>query len=236
LFALSLPCARARLAAAEDDASPERPNILFAFADDWGRYASVYGALEPGGPNDVVKTPNFDRVAREGVLFRNAFVNAPSCTPCRSSLLSGQHFWRTGRGAILHAAIWDDSIPTYPLILREHGYHIGQTYKVWSPGAPVDAPYGGNATGYERRGGRMNRFSQVVSRADDAEKTKAEILDEVRGNFRDFLADRKGRPFAYWFGPTNTHRTWVKGSGARLWGIDPESLRGKLPPFLPDVE
>ncbi|MBM3458678.1 MAG: sulfatase, partial [Armatimonadetes bacterium] len=37
------------------------------------------------------------------------------------------------------------------------------------------------------------------------------------------------------FGPTLVHRTWVKGSGKALWGLEPDSLRGKLPPFLPDV-
>ncbi|MCA9170358.1 MAG: sulfatase-like hydrolase/transferase, partial [Planctomycetales bacterium] len=44
-----------------------------------------------------------------------------------------------------------------------------------------------------------------------------------------------GQPFCYWFGPTNTHRKWIQGSGQRLWGINPDSLQGKLPPFLPDV-
>src|ERR1041384_6086662 len=79
-----------------------QPNILFCFADDWGRYASVYAALEKQPSlNHVVKTPNVDRVAREGVLFRRAFVNAPSCTPCRSSLLSGRDFFNPGRGGIL---------------------------------------------------------------------------------------------------------------------------------------
>ena len=86
-------------------AAADRPNILFAFADDWGRYAGAYARLEPGGPADLAVTPHFDELAREGVLFRNAFVNAPSCTPCRSSLLSGQFFWRTGRGAILLSLI-----------------------------------------------------------------------------------------------------------------------------------
>ena len=42
-------------------------------------------------------------------------------------------------------------------------------------------------------------------------------------------------PFCYWFGPTNVHRKWIKGSGKDLWGIDPDSLRGKMPAFLPDV-
>ena len=116
----------------------ERPNILFAFADDWGRHASAYAKIDgPGSENDAIQTPNFDALARSGVLFRNAFVNAPSCTPCRSSLLSGQHFWRTGRGAILQGAVWDETIPTWPLLLRESGYHVGFTFKVWSPGTPA---------------------------------------------------------------------------------------------------
>ena len=70
--------------AAPATATPTRPNILFVFADDWGRYASCYKGLD-GRPtlNDVIKTPNVDRVAREGVLFRNAFVNAPSCETTR---------------------------------------------------------------------------------------------------------------------------------------------------------
>lgn len=217
-------------------AEADRPNIVFAFADDWGRYASAYARLNPGGPSDLVATPHFDRVAREGVLFTNAYVNAPSCTPCRSSLLSGQYFWRTGRGAILQGAIWDPEIPTYPLILQQRGYHIGHTYKVWSPGSPADAPHGGRATGYNQAGRRFNSFSQTVSRSNDIEAAKQELLDEVRGNFRLFLKARgESQPFCYWFGPTNCHRKWTKGSGKTLWGLDPDGLKGKLPKFLPDV-
>src|SRR5438132_14058764 len=95
-------------------AAEKRWNILFIFADDWGRYASCYKGLD-GRPtlNDVVKTPNVDRVAREGVLFRNAFVNAPSCTPCRSSLLSGRYFFNCNRWAILNGAVWDRQITTF---------------------------------------------------------------------------------------------------------------------------
>ena len=83
-----------------------RPNILFAFADDWGRYASAYQGLEgERSLNALLDTPHFDRVAREGALFANAYVPAPSCTPCRSSLLSGSYFWQTGLGAILAGAV-----------------------------------------------------------------------------------------------------------------------------------
>jgi arylsulfatase A-like enzyme len=222
-------------------AEAKRPNILFAFADDWGRYASVYAKIDgPGSINDVVRTPNFDRLASRGVLFRNAFVNAPSCTPCRSSLLSGQYFWRTGRGAILRGAVWDPMIPSFPLLLRDSGYHIGKSYKVWSPGTPADAPYGGQRYAYQRAGGRFNQFSQTVTKevanGKSVDEAKRELYDAVRSNFAAFLAKREAdRPFCYWFGPTNVHRKWIKGSGKALWGFEPDALQGKLPPFLPDV-
>ena len=222
-------------------AAEKRPNILFAFADDWGRFASAYAKLDgPGGINDVLRTPNFDRIAREGVLFRSAFVSAPSCTPCRSALLSGQHFWRTGRASILRGAVWDYSNPSYALMLAESGYHIGETYKVWGPGTPSDAPYGAGKHAYEKAGGRFNQFSQnvtsMVAQGRPLEAAKNALYDEVRGNFDAFLAARKpGQPFCYWFGPTEVHRKWIKGSGKKLWGIDPDSLKGKMPPFLPDV-
>jgi len=221
--------------------APERPNILFFFADDWGRFARIYA--EHGnlaGTNGLLRTPNLDRLAKEGVLFRNAHVNAPSCTPCRSSLLSGQHFWRTGRGAILQGAVWDESIPTYPLLLRDAGYHLGKSYKVWSPGSPADAPYGGQQHAFEKSGRAFNNFSEnatdLVAKGATVEAARAKLLEEVRGNFKAMLAAKAaGQPFAYWFGPTTTHRTWVRGSGQKLWGLDPDTLKGKLPAFLPDV-
>ena len=222
-------------------AQPKRPNIVFAFADDWGRHASAYAKIDgAGGMNDVIHTPNFDRIAREGVLFRRAFVSAPSCTPCRSALLSGQHFWRTGRGAILRGAVWDGSNPSYPLLLEAAGYHSGKTYKYWGPGTPVVSPFGGQEHSYEKAGARVNQFSQnvmsMVKKGKPLEAAKKELYDEVAENFSLFLADRKtDQPFCYWFGPTQVHRKWVKGSGKALWGIDPDKLKGKMPPFLPDV-
>jgi len=218
----------------------ERPNILMIFADDWGRHASAYAQLEPGGINDLVKTPNFDRVAKRGVLFRNAFVNAPSCTPCRSSFMSGQYFWRTGRGAILRGAVWDSAIPSWPLLLNDAGYELGKTYKVWSPGTPADAPYGGKKYAYDKGAGQVSSFSETVTAAvmngTPLEEAKTAVLAHVRDNFRDFLTKRDAdKPFAYWFGTTNTHRKWQRGSGKALWGLDPDQLKGKLPKFLPDV-
>ena len=194
-------------------AESSQPNIVFAFADDWGRYAGAYAEIDGAGTiNDVADTPNFDRVAKEGVLFRHAFVNAPSCTPCRSALLSGQYFFRTGRAAILQGAIWDSNIPTYPLLLRDNGYHIGHTYKVWSPGTPPNAGYGGADYAFNGKGRRFNGFSQNARKMmekQDASRDDAVggLMQEVVANFDDFIAKREqGKPFCYWFGPTNVHR------------------------------
>ena len=218
-----------------------RWNILFVFADDWGRYAGCYKGLD-GRPtiNDVITTPNVDRVAREGVVFKNAFVNAPSCTPCRSSLLTGRYFFNCNRAAILNGAVWDDAIPSYPLMLRDSGYSIGKSYKVWSPGSPADAPFGGQRYAYEKAGRAPNNFSEEITsrlgKGMTVDAARAEILTQVRGNFDAFLAAREqGKPWHYFFGTTTTHRTWIKGSGKKLWGIEPDSLKGKMPAFLPDV-
>jgi N-sulfoglucosamine sulfohydrolase len=219
------------------DTVKEKPNIFFFFADDWGQYASTYHSFSP---NKSIQTPVFDKFAKEGVKFNNAYVNAPSCTPCRSSLLSGQYFYRTGLGAILNGAVWDSTIPSYPLILKEAGYDIGFTYKCWSPGTPINAPYGGKENAYMSAGVRFNNFSQnvtkMVEEGKSIDEAKEELYQEGLNNFRSFLQTRKeGNPFCYWFGPTNTHRKWTKGSGKELWGLNPDKLEGRMPAFLPDV-
>ena len=218
-----------------------RPNILFAFADDWGRYARAYAEHEgTNSLNELIETPNFDRIAREGALFTNALVPAPSCTPCRSSILAGQYFWQTGLGAILQGAVWDETIPTFPLELEaKGGYFVGYQYKVWSPGRTLNAPIGATRTRFEPAGRNFNQFSHwVTANAEDlrVDGAKEALYDETRQNFRAFLDARPAdAPFCYWWGPTNTHRTWERGSGKALWGIEPDELQGRLPAFLPDV-
>ena len=183
-----------------------QPNIVFAFADDWGRYASAYAKHQPsGGLNELIQTPHFDRVAAEGALFLNALVPAPSCTPCRSSILAGQYFWQTGLGAILMGAHWDESIPTFPLALEAHAnYFIGHTYKVWSPGMTMNAPMGAKRTAYNPAGYNFNQFSHWVTRnagdfgEGDAgiKQAKQSLYEETRANVRAFLDDvPTGQPF-----------------------------------------
>ena len=114
-----------------DHHAGKRPNILFAIADDWGwPHAGAYG-------DPVVKTPAFDRIAREGVLFEKAFISSPSCTPSRNALLTGQFHWRLGPGGNLWSTL-HPSTPTYPLLLQESGYHVGSWRKSWGPGKMTD--------------------------------------------------------------------------------------------------
>ncbi len=94
-FALMVLSAFVLLSAGYPVAADDRPNILFCLADDWGwPHAGAYG-------DPVVKTPAFDRLAREGLLFHQAYISSPSCTPSRNSIITGQQFYRLGPGANL---------------------------------------------------------------------------------------------------------------------------------------
>ena len=102
-----------------------RPNIVFCMADDWSwPHAGILG-------DPVVKTPHFDRIAREGVLFDNAFVSTPSCTPSRLSILTGQHHWRLQEGDSLGGSLREE-FDVYTEMLQKAGYRIARFGKgVW---------------------------------------------------------------------------------------------------------
>lgn len=216
----------------------KRPNILLMFADDLGRYASAYADPKNPSPNDIIRTPVFDRIAREGALFQHAFVSVPSCTPSRAALMTGRHFFRNGSHSQLHHP-WQKGVPDpfaqvvgMPVTLQQNGYHIGHSLKLHIH----DRIIGGKENLYNSAGQKINEYSEVLTKADDKEAAKKQIFDEVRGNFRKFLDRRdQGQPFYYSFNPTNTHRLWVRGSGKALWGLNPDDLKGKMPPVLPDV-
>ena len=104
-----------------------RPNVVFAIADDWGwPHASAYG-------DEGVKTPTFDRLARDGVLVENAYISSPSCTPSRGAIITGQQFWRLGPAGNLWS-VWPSTEPEYPKLLAAEGYFVGSYRKGWGPG------------------------------------------------------------------------------------------------------
>jgi arylsulfatase A-like enzyme len=108
-------------------AEPSRPNILLILADNW-RWPTA-GVL--GDP--MARTPAFDRIAREGVLFTHAFNPVPSCSPTRACLLTGRYAHELGERASLQSGFPPDT-PVVTQFLRESGYEIGFSGKPWGPG------------------------------------------------------------------------------------------------------
>jgi N-sulfoglucosamine sulfohydrolase len=105
----------------------KRPNILFAISDDQSiPHAGAYGYA-------AAKTPNFDRIASEGILFNNAFTAAPGCSPSRASVLTGRHIWQI-EDAGTHASEFPTKYICYTDLLDSAGYHVGYTAKGWGPG------------------------------------------------------------------------------------------------------
>ncbi len=118
--------------AAASEIESARPNIVFAIADDWGwPHAGAYG-------DQVVKTPTFDRLAREGALFHHAYVSSPSCTPSRGAILTGQWHWRLETAGNLWS-VFPDKFATYPELLEKAGYEVGVSGKGWGPGRTATA-------------------------------------------------------------------------------------------------
>ena len=174
--AAALPMGRALAAAGE---GAERPNILLAISDDQSWCHTSFA----GDP--VVKTPVFDRVAREGVYFPNAFCSSPSCTPSRGAVLTGQDFWRLEAGASLYGTL-PAKFPVYPDLLEAAGYAVGYTRKGWGPGKVEAGGRKRNAAGP-----RFASFAQFLKRAP------------------------RDKPFCFWFGSTDPHRGYVQGSGLK---------------------
>ncbi len=96
----------------------QKPNVLFVAVDDMNDWIGVLG-------NPDVKTPNIDRLAKNGVLFANAHCNAPVCNPSRVSLLTGKHPFNTG--IYENHTKMRDKVPdvvTLPQYFRQHGYKV----------------------------------------------------------------------------------------------------------------
>jgi len=198
---------------AAEAGAPKRPNILIAIADDWSHgHAGVYGCR-------WIKTPAFDRVAREGVLFANAFTNNPKCSPCRASLLTGRNTWQLDE-ACNHFGIFPARWPVYPDLLERAGYHVGFTGKGWGPGDFRAGGFARNPAGKEYNTRKAKPPHLGVSGIDYA------------SNFADFLAARKpGEPFCFWFGGQEPHRDYEEGVGRRS-GKNPRDVT--LPAYFPD--
>ncbi|KAA3606681.1 MAG: heparan N-sulfatase [Planctomycetota bacterium] len=156
---------------------PAPVNVLFCIADDWGwPHAGVYGET-------AVRTPVFDRIARQGVLFEHAYAAAPSCTPSRNAIFTGRWHWRLRQGANLWSSL-DAEIPTWTERLQQAGWFVGKTGKAWGPGKLADGGRKGDPAG--PRYPNLDAFLE---------------------------AKPKGQPFCFWLGTSDPHRPFRKGAG-----------------------
>lgn len=213
VFTFALLFAVHSVAVAQESA--KKPNVLFCIADDWSApHASAYGCR-------FVKTPGFDRIAKEGVLFRHGFVTSPGCSPSRASILTGKQPWQL-REAGTHGSSFPADLVVYPDLLRRAGYFVGLIGKGWGPGNFTTTEWKNNPAGPIHGNKKLTPPHAGISGTDYA------------GSFKMFLAKReKGQPFCFWYGGHEPHRTYTPGSGIkegkRLEDVD-------VPPFLPDTK
>ncbi|HVE41701.1 MAG TPA: sulfatase [Planctomycetota bacterium] len=193
------------------------PNILFCVADDWGwPHAGAYGC-------SWVKTPAFDRVAREGLLFTRAYTPNAKCAPSRASLLTGRNSWQLEEAAN-HVCYFPSKFRTYPEALARHGYFVGMTGKGWGPGNPGLAD------------GKPRELAGPPFQARTLKPPTSGISNrDYAANFRDFLDARPaGRRWCFWYGGHEPHRGYEFGSGVSKGGKKTSDL-DRVPGFWPDT-
>ncbi len=190
------------------------PNFLIAISDDQSYpHASAYGC-------SGVETPAFDRVAKAGVLFTRAFTPAPGCSPMRAAFLTGRHIWQIEHAGT-HASSFPSKYQTFQDRLEERGYFVGFTGKGWSPG------------NWKISGRQRNPAGPAFQQRKQKSPPGIRSTDYA-GNFAAFLSQCPAdRPFSFWFGASEPHRSYHKGIGQQNGMKLADAV---VPPFLPDTE
>lgn len=204
------------LGLAPEAAAASRPNILFAIADDASWW--TMGAYGCGW----VRTPGFDRVAREGLLFTRAYTPNAKCAPSRACILTGRNSWQL-EAACNHVCFFPLRFKTYAEALAEHGYFVGKTAKGWAPGIARDA---------------HGRPRHLAGRPFDRRKLRPPARGitstDYAANLSDFLdAVPSGKPWCFWYGSREPHRGYEYGSGVAKGGKRLEDIQ-RVPGIWPD--
>ncbi len=213
LFCLGL----ATIGYGESAKKTTKPNILFCIMDDASPHMGAYGCK-------WVKTPAFDRLAKEGVLFTNAYTPNAKCAPSRASVLTGRNSWQLEEAAN-HVNNFPAKFKSFPEALRENGYATALTGKGWGPGNP------GTKDGKPRRliGDEFNNIKMKPW-------AKGMSSDDYTANFNAFLDSHKeGQPWFFWFGAREPHRGYEYQSGTK-YGKKKLSDIDSVPAFWPDNE
>ncbi|NQT01949.1 MAG: sulfatase [Planctomycetes bacterium] len=177
------------------DAFTNKPNIIFILTDDQ-RYDAMSCAGHPW-----LKTPNMDRLAKEGVLFRNAFVTTSLCSPSRGSFLTGCYahthevFRNTGKGP-------NPSYPTFPRLLQKAGYETAFIGK-WHM-SRQDSPRPGfeHWVSFSGQGGYDNNKLNVEGQT---VRSETYVTDELTNYAVRFLKKQHDRPFMLYLSHKAVH-------------------------------
>ena len=184
------------------------PNVVLVMMDDLG-----YGDLGSYGASDI-RTPNIDRLAREGVRLTDAYANGPVCTPTRAGLISGRYAQRAGLEWFLTIAPADRerglpaSGESLPALLKATGYStglVGKWHLGWKP------EFGPNAHGFDEFYGFLSgAHSYYTDRAEIARVGPGEpdlfenttpvaatgyLTDEITRRAISFIARHADGPF-----------------------------------------
>ncbi|WP_339724354.1 sulfatase [uncultured Paraglaciecola sp.] len=114
----------------DSNAADNRPNVLFIMVDDLNTELGSYG-------NEIVKSPNIDKLAKDGIQFNSAYVQYPVCAPSRASLLTGLYPEQTGVIGI--GSDFRDNIPkavTLPQLFKNEGYYSARVGKIFHYNVP----------------------------------------------------------------------------------------------------
>ncbi|WP_366183843.1 sulfatase [Flavobacterium ovatum] len=189
----------------------KQPNILFCIADD---ASFLHTSIQE---TSQINTPNFDRVAKNGVLFNNAYTNISSCAPSRATILTGRNLWELEEGGLLFGAL-KEKFTTFTSLLRQVGYATGSTGKGYMP-ANTKEPY---------------QTIPLAKEYNDLKMVAPKYISNKNysGNFDAFLSKKdKDQPFFFWYGSHEAHREYELGIGAKA-GKDISKIQ--VPGFLPD--
>src|SRR6185503_8735549 len=162
------------------------PNIVFILIDDL-RWDELGIAGHP-----FIRTPNIDRIGKEGALFRNAFMTTPLCSPSRASFLTGQYAHTHGITDNVDRSAASHSLVTFPLLLHQSGYETAFIGK-WHMGND-DTP----RPGFDRWvsfKGQGTYLNPDINEDGKPLKRAGYITDILNGYAVEFIRRRHDKPF-----------------------------------------